>query len=167
MDTACNFFHHMLNAFFKRDKGRMHRTDLSLRKHQHHVSAVREQPGRVIYGFDNASRSLFHRKTTCSIQEHMAFKLLFEHHEMEQSVKQLFIQINSPESVPPAEMIGDKQYWQAPVVKIALKIYLMEFSFSLPYRIEPEVRMDEEMVACPVYHSAILKKINRTMKNRN
>jgi hypothetical protein len=39
----------------------------------------------------------------------MFFQLFFKHHEMKPAVKDPVIQVNGPEAVPPAEMVGDQK----------------------------------------------------------
>lgn len=84
---------------------------------------------------------------------------------MENPVKDLFIEVNGPEAIPPAEMVGNKEHGKVLIIERAIKINLVEFSPCLPYRVEPEERVYEKMVGSPVDHSVSLKMMNRIMKN--
>jgi hypothetical protein len=52
---------------------------------------------------------------------------------MKGPVKDLFIQVNCPETIPPAEMIGNQKHGKVLICKSPVKINLVEFSSGLPY----------------------------------
>jgi hypothetical protein len=65
----------------------------------------------------------------------------------------LIVKINNPESVPPAEMVGDHQYREPLIIKIPIHIYPVKFPFGLPNRIKLKEIIYEEIMSGPVDHS--------------
>jgi hypothetical protein len=80
-------------------------------------------------------------------------------------VKKLIVQINYPESVPPAEMVGNHQNRQSLVVKIPIHIYLVKIPLCPPDGIELEELINKKIMGGPVYHFTILKNIKSRIKN--
>jgi hypothetical protein len=62
----------------------------------------------------------------------MFFKLFFQHHEMKPAPEDSVIKTDNPESVPPAEMIGENQYRKSPVVKSSVEAGFTEIPFCSP-----------------------------------
>jgi hypothetical protein len=80
-------------------------------------------------------------------------------------VKKLIVQIDYPESVPPAEMVGNHQNRQSLVFKIPIYIYLVKIPLCSPDGIELKELINKKIVGGPVYHFAIVKKIKSRIKN--
>jgi len=57
---------------------------------------------------------------------------------MKPAVKDPAVKVNSPETVPPAEMIGDQQQGQIFIDESAIQINLVEIPFCFPDGIKSE-----------------------------